>query len=140
MLTTPAGKDSNTSASASVDRGVNSEGLITMSISRGQSCGCLPTHQQQRIIPRYDACHDSVRFFYGEIDLVMENRSKHLAFVIAADFGVVIEASRNPFHFIQVFDQRFAAFPRQKRGDFLPFGAKPAREFVHHFRPFQPRA
>ena len=95
----------------------------------------LPRHQQERIVERGDAGHDAQRLLDGEVHLVLGDRRDRRAVRVSRDLGVVIEAGRTPFHFVQVLDSGLAAFARQQLREPGAILAQRGRDLMQQARP-----
>ena len=137
MLTTPAGRCAP-KMSANVEGRERSllAGLENDGVARDQRGRDLPDHQQEGIIPRDDADDHAVGFFDSEIDLMMKDGRERRATRVAPDLGVIVETGGDPFHFVAVFAEGFAAFVGHDRGELLLPGAQVASDGVEHLRLF----
>ena len=139
-LTTPGGKWARAvSTSRNVASGVNSEGLMTTAVPRGERRRNLPDQQQQRVVERDDGRHDPERLLDREVDLVLGRRRDGGAIRAAGELGVVLKARRAPLHFVEVLDARLAAFAGEQLRKSRPIAAHQSRGFVQHLAAFERR-
>src|SRR5262249_38308545 len=92
-------------------------------VTRGKLSARLSMRDAAARIPGDQGRNDAVRFFDGEINLMLENRRQRGAARVRSNLGVIVETGCRPFDFVTVFTKRLAAFARHDRGEILLLAA-----------------
>ncbi len=104
-------------------------------VAGGESGSELPGEQQQRVVPRCDAGHDTVGLLAGEVQLRRRTGRKHRTALVPAELRVVVERIGRPDQLFLVLGPRLALLAGQQL-DQVPF-MRPQLDshLVKHGRP-----
>ena len=113
-------------------------GLQEDGVPCGQRRGDLPGGQKEREVPGDDAGHDADGFLYDQGELLGFDGGRQVAYGVAGDLTVVVEAGGRPTDLVVVLDIGLAALVGHDLRQLVGVVPQVARQIVEQLRPVEP--